>query len=118
LFYYLGANIGQGEMFEARTLRRMSSGAFIMKPDRFVSQRADDHTGWVLTKEFVLRGSKLTINAQVDGRPGPNRGGGRIRVEVLRHPPLGHHADDWVETQNSTYAFKGFSLDDCQPIGG
>jgi len=119
LFYYLGANVGQCEPFVARQMRRMGGGAFMMKPDRFISQRAEGNTGYLLTREFVLDGSSLTLNGQTDGRPPSSAGGGgRIRVEVLKHPPLGYHLDEHLARGGHIHAYEGFSLDDCVPFAG
>lgn len=116
MFYYLGARLGQHEPFAAQQMNRMGGGVLLMKPDRFVSQRADGKTGWLLTREFTLDGSELKINAQTDGRPASGKGS--VRVEVLQHPQLGYHADDFFASKNYTNAFEGFSLDDCVPFSG
>jgi hypothetical protein len=39
-------------------------------------------------------------------------------VEVLRHPPLGEHADYYFQEYGYSYRYEGFGLDDCVPIAG
>jgi hypothetical protein len=104
LLYYSGRNLGQHEA------GNMVSGCCLatMKRDRFVAQQAGATVGWLLTREFLLDGNRLSVNLACDTRPyrAP-----RLRVEVLRHPPLGGHA-------GFTAAYPGFGLDDCDPLAG
>jgi len=103
LVYYSAATVGQHETGPLMT----GIGVAVMQPDRFVEQRAGDETGYLLTREFLLEGSHLVVNAlgRTVGSP-PT-----LRVELLRHAPMGGH-DGFTE------AFEGFTLDDCDPIHG
>lgn len=116
LFYYLGANIGQGETYQARTYRRMGGGIFMTQRDRFVAQRAEG-TGWLITRPFVLEGASLSINALTAGGLGITPG--CVRAEVVQHPKLGYHADaHFASGGRDHYAVDGFNFDDCQPFTG
>ncbi len=115
LIYYIGGNIGQGETATARTLRTTGSGVATMAADRFVAQRAGDRTGYLLTREFILEGDQLRVNMLPLGLAYRKAS---LRVEVLRHPPLGEHADYWYKEHEYTYAWDGFRLADCIPVDG
>ena len=58
------------------------------KVDRFVEQRAGDRPGYLLTREFVLEGNRLTLNTAMPQKPYHEQ---FMRVEIARHPPLGAH---------------------------
>ena len=60
----------------------------------------------LLTKEFILEGKALRVNMERDRRAYRSP---RLRVEILRHPPMGGH---WQFTE----AYEGFTLDDCDPL--
>jgi hypothetical protein len=115
LLYYTGNNLGQHENFTAQYERQGAIGVAIMKLDRFVAQRASGRTGYLLTREFLLEGDTLQVNISPDTRPYRQTG---LRVEVLRHPPLGEHADYFYKSGSYTYAYEGFGLDDCIPLAG
>jgi hypothetical protein len=115
LIYYLGGNIGQGENYTARQSRTLSSGVATMPLGRFVAQRAGDRTGYLITREFILEGDTLLLNVLPCGMAYREA---HIRVEVLRHPPLGEHADYWYKERGHTYAHDGFRFADCVPIKG
>jgi hypothetical protein len=86
-----------------------------MKANRFVAQRAGERTAYLLTREFTLEGDTLTLNLSGDSGP---RKRPRLRVEVLRHPPLGEHADFYFMENGYSYKYPGFGLDDCVPLAG
>ncbi|MHB9106568.1 MAG: hypothetical protein ACYDCO_05870 [Armatimonadota bacterium] len=115
LLYYSGANLGQYEGYHARQDWSGGIGVAQVKQDRFVAQRAGDRTGYLLTREFILEGNTLWVNLVADGRPYRTP---RLRVEVLRHPPLGEHADYFYTERGYSYRYEGFGLDDCAPLAG
>lgn len=115
LIYYTGHNLGQYENFTARRARDSGIGVAMMKADRFVSQRAGERNGYLLTREFLLEGETLHVNISSQGIPYHHP---QLRVEVLRHPPLGEHADYFYRENGCTYAYEGFSFDDCTPLSG
>jgi len=104
LLYYSGMNIGQEEQggFTGGV------GIATIKADRFVEQRAGEETAYLLTKDFVLRGKSLLINVECN-KSTNLKVAPRIRVEVLRRPPLGQY---WEFKQ----AFDGFSFEECDPL--
>lgn len=102
LLYYSGTRIGQEEQGDFTG----AIGLATFKRDRFVEQRAGEETGYLLTKEFILEGKRLHVN--LEHEKGPYRSP-RLRVEILRHPPLGKH---WLFEQ----AYEGFTLDHCDPL--
>jgi len=102
LLYYSGMNRGQ----EEQGAYRGGIGLAALRADRFVEQRAGGETGYLLTKEFILEGNALRVN--LEREKGPYREP-RLRVEILRHPPLGGH---WLFAQ----PYEGFTLEDCDPL--
>ena len=103
LFYYWGTSQPQYAPSDVGGI-----GLATLKVDRFVEQRAGDQTGFLLTREFLLEGSRLEINAVA---PGMNYKEQRIRVEIVRRPRLGDHAADF-----SPLPYEGFGLEECDPI--
>lgn len=104
LLYYRGSTLGQHEP----GLNEGGVGLARTKVDRFVEQRAEGEVGYLLTKEFILEGSRLVLNLASDRRAYRDPS---VRVEVVRHPPMGGH---WRFAE----AFDGFGLDDCDPLSG
>jgi len=102
LLYYSGMSIGQ----EEQGAYRAGVGLAFMKADRFVEQRAGKETGYLLTKEFILEGNTLHVN--LEHGKGPFKSPS-LRVEALRHPPIGKH---WLFKE----PYEGFTLDDCDPL--
>jgi len=116
LLYYSGGTVGQYEPFAAQRESHGGIGVAQMKRDRFVAQRAGDRTGYLLTREFIFDGNTLRVNLAADSRPYHNP---RLRVEVLRHPPIGEHADYFFKEQGGySYRYEGFGLDDCAHLSG
>jgi hypothetical protein len=115
LLYFSGGNVGQYEAFTARRESSTAIGVATMKANRFVAQRAGERTGYLLTREFTLEGDTLTLNLSGDSGP---RKRPRLRVEVLRHPPLGEHADFYFMENGYSYKYPGFGFDDCVPLAG
>ena len=104
LIYYSGFTQPQYE-----PSRNGGVGMARMKLDHFVEQRAGDQPGFLLTREFILEGNQLYLNTIMRGLNYREIG---IRVEVARRPELGAHQADF------TQAYKGFSLEECDPIRG
>ena len=103
LLYYSGLSRGQEEQGSFGG----GIGLATIKLDRFVEQRArGEETGYLLTREFILEGNSLRVN--LEHQKGPYYSP-RLRVEILRHPPIGRH---WLFTQ----PYEGFTLEDCDPL--
>lgn len=115
LFYYSGSGQGQMEQFVSGKMRTGNIGIASIKKDRFVAVRASDGLGYLLTKEFVLEGSELFVNILSDVRPGKNP---ILRVEVLRHPPLGEHTKWYYTEHQYSYHYEGFGFEECKAVGG
>lgn len=81
-------------------------GVAVLKPDRFVEQRAGDEPGFLITREFVLEAPYLRVNV---GRLRLQYRDQYVRVEIARHPPLGGHS-------GFRTPYEGFSFADCDPI--
>jgi hypothetical protein len=104
LLYYTGMVRGQEEQGPMGG----GIGVATLKVDRFVEQRAGEEVGYLLTKEFLLEGNALRVNvepAKSTNLATPPR----LRVEILRHPPIGQH---WLFQP----AYEGFGLEDCDPL--
>ncbi|MFB9750167.1 hypothetical protein ACFFNY_01155 [Paenibacillus hodogayensis] len=83
-------------------------GLSVVKADRFVEQRAGEEPGYLLTKEFILEGRRLSVNVVMNNMPYKEQG---MKVEIVSHPPLGGHS-------GSVQAIEGYTLDDCDLIKG
>ena len=79
----------------------MSIGLAMVRRDRFVSQTAGDAGGYLLTREFIVEGEQLRINAAPSTHRPPNA---RFSVEVIRLPD-GRFGPPTVVA--------GYSHDDC-----
>lgn len=114
LVYYNAMNLGQHEREESSVAWVGSGALSVMKPDRFVAQRAGDRDGWLLTRHFLLEGNTLRINMATTAS-------GAVQVEVVKRPPRDGHTDYYVaqhEKKGYTHAYDCFGLDDCQPLTG
>jgi hypothetical protein len=104
LLYYYAAPLGQADWFN-----ETSVGLCRMRRDRFMGQWAEDMTGYLVTREFILEGSRIEINCSAVPRPywQPTDG---IRVAIIARP-------DFLtrETRYET-AIPGFTMDDCDRI--
>lgn len=69
---------------------------FTFRTDGFVSVHAGDPTGFLVTKPFTFRGSKLALNFKT-----ARSGSLRVELQDANGKPL-----------------DGFALDDCQPLKG
>ena len=111
LIYYYASPVGQYYLN-----RETGVGVCRLRRDRFIGQQAGDATGYLLTRQFVLEGSRLVINcaalhpgtrhrrhpyqAESDG----------IRVAIIQAPDFKTRETRW-ET-----AVPGFGLEDCDRI--
>jgi hypothetical protein len=118
LLYYTGSNMGQNEAFSTRCEPRSGGGVAIMTKGRFAAQRAGDREGYLLTREILVEGNTLRLNMAVKSAENSAFCGGRVRVAVCRHPPLGEHADYWYQERGYSYRYEGFGFDDCDHLGG
>jgi len=81
-------------------------GVAFAKADRFIEQRADDEPGFLITREFILDGNRLTINSSRFKLRNKTQ---YIKAEIVRHPPVGGH-------YGFKAAYEGFSFKDCDPV--
>lgn len=104
LFYYGASPVGQAEWD-----RESGCGIFRLRKNRFVGQHADEAHGYLLTRQFVLQGSRLEINCHVLplSYKDPD-----IRVEILEYPDLSKPHSEWDRK------VPGFTLEDCDPVMG
>ena len=119
LFYYFATPKGQSHFYQ-----EASVGMARMRRDRFIGQYAGELTGYLLTKEFILDGSKLVINASAFPKVYYERDTIGIRVEIFEAPDydlsgdrfdaLGRLVRDSKNMQEKPV--KGFSMEDCDPI--
>ena len=77
-----------------------------VRRDRFVGQYAGPDGGWLLSREVVVTGNRLTINCSPEHRAFNFKHHGDIRVELLDRTK-GVYAEQHLD---------GFSQDDCDPI--
>ena len=104
LFYYYASPSGQHDWGgdESVALCRL-------RRDRFMGQEAGEATGYLLTRQFVLEGSRLTINCSSPPLPYMKAGDG-IRVAVVEAPL-------WEDMQaHNDRPVAGLTLEDCDPI--
>ena len=104
LIYYCASPSGQGAAFD-------ENGVAVcrLRKDRFIGQVAGDQTGFLLTRQFVLEGTRLKINCSSLPRPYAQTSDG-IRVAIIAAPDFKTKETTW-ET-----AIPGFSLADSDPI--
>jgi len=82
-----------------------SIGLASCKQDRFVQLVAGDEPGFLLTKEFLLQGRRLTVNVAGVNTPYCNH---YVKAELCRHPGPGEHAE-------ASIPYPGFSLEESRP---
>ena len=102
LFYYYGSSRGQADY----STFVGGVGLALAKRDRFVEQRADDETGFLLSREFVLEGNRLRVNTSFRWQRNKQQ---YLRAEICRHPAIGEH-------YGFAQAFDGFSREDSDPV--
>ncbi len=104
LFYYYASPVGQSHWF-----RENAVGVCRMRKDRFIGHWAREQTGYLLTRQFILDGSKLTINCSSVPNPYMQKQAG-IQVSVVEAP------DFKSRETNNEKAIPGYTLDDCDMI--
>ncbi len=104
LIYYYASPLGQKAWYSETSI-----GVCRLRKDRFIGQWAGEQTGYLLTRQFVVDGSKLVINATA--LPGPyEKPADGIRVAVIAAPDFKSRETMW-ET-----AIPGYTLEDCDRI--
>jgi hypothetical protein len=102
--YYSASPFGQ-----AQWAAEGGIAACRLRKDRFIGQVAGEDTGYLLTRQFVLEGTKLRFNCSALPIPYFKESDG-IRVAILEAP-------DYQSKQTMfERAVPGFGLQDCDPI--
>ena len=104
LLYYYASPAGQQELY-----KETSVGVARMRRDRFVGQWAGEQTGYLLTRQFILEGSKLILNVSSQPAPYQKETDG-IRVAIIEAP------DYQTKETMTEKAVPGFTLEDCDRI--
>ena len=103
-FYYTGFPQPQ-TVFE----QEGGIGLVKMMKDRFLSLEApEDEYGYLLTKEFVLRGKRLVVNCRM--KQGDKQTFGELKVEIVKRP------NDADPAGRMGVVVPGRSLEDCDLI--
>ncbi len=105
VMYYYASPVGQSEPVATETC----VAACRLRRDRFVGQWADNQTGYMVTRQFVLEGSKLEVNCISNLAPYTQADWG-IRVEVLQGPDYQTRETRWEKR------IPGFTLEECDNI--
>lgn len=104
LLYYYASPAGQREWY-----KETSVGVARMRRDRFVGQWAGEQTGYLLTRQFIMEGSKLLLN--ISSLPAPyQKETDGIRVAIIEAP------DYQTKETMTEKAVPGFTLEDCDRI--
>ncbi|MGD1101341.1 MAG: hypothetical protein ABSA59_04680 [Terriglobia bacterium] len=104
LFYYYASPYGQKE-WDSET----SVAVCRLRKDRFIGQWAGDQTAYLLTRQFILQGSKLQLNCSA--LPGPYlQDSDGIKVEIIAAPDFKTKDTLWETT------IPGFTFADCDRI--
>ena len=102
--YYSASPFGQ-----AQWAAEGGIAACRLRKDRFIGQVAGEDTGYLLTRQFVLEGTKLRFNCSALPIPYFKESDG-IRVAILEAP------DYQSKETMFEKAVPGFGLQDCDPI--
>lgn len=102
IFYYTGNYKGQHEQGIARN----GIGAAFLKKDRFIEQKAEDETGYILTREFICPARYLWLNTSYSAIPNKQQ---YIKVEIVCRPEIGSHAF-------FNYVYDGYTFEDSIPV--
>ena len=111
LIYYYASPVGQYYLN-----RETGIGVCRLRRDRFVGQQAGQATGYLLTRQFILEGSRLVINCAAlhpGTRPPEHpyqKESDGIRVAIIKAPDFNTPDTRW-ET-----AVPGYGLADCDRI--
>ena len=104
LIYYYASPTGQGSW-----VAETGVGVARLRRDRFIGQWAGDQTGYLLTRQFVLEGTKLKINCS--SVPGPyQKDTDGIRVAIVEAPDFKTRDTMWEK------AVPGYTLEDSDNI--
>ncbi|MCJ8328682.1 MAG: hypothetical protein HRT89_20715 [Lentisphaeria bacterium] len=90
---------------ESSPTKISSIGAVLLRRDRFAACEAGSEPGFLLTREFILEGDRLILNARGTAVPGEET---YLKVEICQHPPLG-------KSDGFTQACEGFEMENCRP---
>ena len=104
LIYYYMSPAGQ-----AAGTAETGVGVCRMRHDRYIGQQAANQTGYLLTRQFVLEGSKLRINCSSAAGPYQQESDG-IRVAIIAAP------DFKTRETNMEKSIPGFTLADSDRI--
>ncbi|MCX6621693.1 MAG: hypothetical protein NTY38_11585 [Acidobacteria bacterium] len=106
LFYYYASPLPQNAWFN-----ETSVGIFRMRKDRFIGQEAGEQTAFLVTRQFLLEGSKLQLNLS-SLPPAYDDHSGGIWVEIIQAPDFKTKETTW-ETPVA-----GFSMKDADRVAG
>ncbi len=108
--YYSGGNTTQGfygREGEENYPRFRGTGIAFIDKDRFIGLQAGPEGGYLLTRQFVLEGDRISINFRSSLKnPPPVLDSGMITAELLQS------AEDHFEAR----AYPGFSMHDSDPV--
>ena len=105
VFYYYASPVGQKRWHRANCV-----GVCRARKDRFIGRWADEATGYLLTRQFALEGSRLVINCSAEPKPYQDKMMG-IQVEIVEAPDLTQNFD-----RHNEKAIPGYTLADCDRI--
>jgi hypothetical protein len=104
LIYYYASPFGQREWYS-----ETSVGVARMRRDRFIGQWAGEQTGYLLTRQFIVEGSKLVLNCTALPLVYQQEADG-IRVAIIEAPDYQTREPMWEK------AVPGYSLEDSDNI--
>ena len=106
LFYYYAAQRPQDTWYNDSSV-----AMFRMRRDRFIGQTAGEQTGYLVTRQFILDGSKLVLNLQSLPIPYDDKTGG-IQVEIIQAP------DNKTSDTRWETPVAGFTMADADLLAG
>lgn len=101
--YYSGGNTSQGE---SRINSFSGTGLAFMDKDRFIGMQAGPEGGYLLTRQFVVEGSKLELNFRSQVENPPPNWGSLLKAEIL----------EGSADQEAARPYPGFAMADCDGI--
>lgn len=101
--YYSGGNTTQGEK---RISTFSGTGIAFIGKDRFIGYQAGPAGGYLLTRQFIVEGSRLEINFSSHAKHLPTEWGSLIKAELLQ-PGEEHYG---------LKPYPGFTIEDCDSI--
>ncbi len=105
LIYYYASPKGQSEPNMTETAVAVCR----LRKDRFVGQWADEMTGYLVTRQFVLEGSRLEVNCISNLAPYTKPDWG-MKVEILEPPDYKTKETRWEKK------IPGFTIEECDNI--